>query len=45
MELEITIDGKSHLCHIPKSCNINLVIRDGKIIEGFDSKKLKFTVE
>lgn len=39
MKIEILIDDKKHIYHVSKTCNFNLIVREGKIVEALESKK------
>ena len=41
MKIEVIIEEKTYIYHVPRTCNANLIIRDGKVEEVLESKKIK----
>lgn len=41
MELEIKLGDKTLMYHVPQNCDINLVIRDGKVKDTLEQVRKK----
>lgn len=44
MELEIKLGDKTLMYHVPQNCDINLVIRDGKVKDTLEQVRMKPSV-
>ncbi len=40
MKLEVKLDGKIMTYHVPQNCDVKLIIRNGKIKDTLEQKRL-----